>query len=188
MYTRVVEKDPGWLYYVADRFKTQKICDDVVCTNPYSLHFIPDNLKTQGMCKKVVKDSPWHLIDVPEHLKMKKMCGKVVEKTPCLLRCVPDCFKTKEMCEKVLGANLGLLKDVPDWIMTQQQIKIWHDDGKYCNDHELIKWYKRYEKRKAQKAQIKEGPLPIAWHQSRYWDWCMSEDEKKETEKLFLIY
>ena len=28
--------------------------------------------------------------------------------------------------------------------------------------------------------------MPIAWHPSRYWDWCMSEDEKKETEKLFL--
>ena len=27
--------------------------------------------------------------------------------------------------------------------------------------------------------------MPIAWHPSRYWDWCMSEDEKRETEKLW---
>ena len=37
---------------------------------------------------------------------------------------------------------------------------------------------------KAQKAQIKKELIPIAWYPSRHWDWCMSEDEKKETEKL----
>ena len=47
-----------------------------------------------------------------------------------------------------MGASLGLLKDVPNWIMTQQQIKIWRYDDKYCNDHELFKWYKGYQKRK----------------------------------------
>ena len=26
--------------------------------------------------------------------------------------------------------------------------------------------------------------MPIAWHPTRSWDWCMSEDYKKETEKL----
>ena len=40
-----------------------------------------------------------------------------------------------------------------------------------------------YQKRKAQKAKTKEELLPITWHPSRYWDWCMSEDEKKKTEK-----
>ena len=29
--------------------------------------------------------------------------------------------------------------------------------------------------------------MPIAWHPSRYWDWCMPEDEKQETEKLWGI-
>ena len=43
------------------------------------------------------------------------------------------------------------------------------------------------KKRKAQKAKIKKELMPIAWHPSRYWDWCMSEDEKKKkkTEKLW---
>ena len=26
--------------------------------------------------------------------------------------------------------------------------------------------------------------MPIAWYPTRRWDWCMSEDEKKEAEKL----
>ena len=25
--------------------------------------------------------------------------------------------------------------------------------------------------------------MPIAWYPSRYWDWCMSEDEKKKRQK-----
>ena len=28
--------------------------------------------------------------------------------------------------------------------------------------------------------------MPIAWHQSRFWDWCIPEDEKQEIEKTFL--
>ena len=26
--------------------------------------------------------------------------------------------------------------------------------------------------------------MPIAWYPSRYWDWCMSEDEKKRDRKI----
>ena len=62
---------------------------------------------------------------------------------------------------------------------------MWYE---YCDENDdednLFKWYDGYKKRKVQKASIKEELLPIAWHPSRYWDWCMSEDEKQETEKL----
>ena len=76
------------------------------------------------------------------------------------------------------------MRYVPDWFLTHQQIKIWHDNDDYCNDDEIIEWYQGYQKRKTQKAKIKEELLPIAWHPSRWWDWCFPEDEKKETEKL----
>ena len=74
---------------------------------------------------------------------------------------------------------------VPDWFETQQQLKIWYNDAYYCNEDKLIEWYEGYKKRKAQKASIKEELLPIAWHPSSWWNWCVSEDEKKETEKLW---
>ena len=45
--------------------------------------------------------------------------------------------------------------------------------------------YDGYQKRRVQKASIKEGLMPIAWHPSRWWDWCVHEDEKKEKEKLW---
>ena len=48
------------------------------------------------------------------------------------------------------------LQFVPDWFVTHQQIKIWQDEDDYCNDDEVIEWYKKYEKRKVQKSKIIE--------------------------------
>ena len=62
--------------------------------------------------------------------------------------------------------------------MTQQQIDTWYDDDYVYNDHEMIRWYDGYKKRKAQKAKIKEELLPIAWYPDRIKDWCMSGDKK----------
>ena len=61
---------------------------------------------------------------------------------------------------------------------------MWDDNDDWY-DNKLIERYNGYKKRKAQKAKIKEELLPIAWHSSKYWDWCMSEDEKQEREKLW---
>ena len=58
----------------------------------------------------------------------------------------------------------------------KQQIKIWLD---YDDYYKPIEWYDGYQKRKAQKASIKEELMPIGWHPLRYRDRCMSEDEKK---------
>ena len=84
------------------------------------------------------------------------------------------------------------LQFVPDWFVTQEHIDLWHDRlvSEYCDDDDdddednFFEWYDRCKNRMFQKASIKEELLPIAWNPSRYWDWCMSEDEKKETEKL----
>ena len=49
----------------------------------------------------------------------------------------------------------------------------------------MIEWYDGYKKRKAQKAKINEELIRFAYHPSRWWNWCVSEGEKKETEKLW---
>ena len=28
--------------------------------------------------------------------------------------------------------------------------------------------------------------MPVAWQPKRWWDWCMLDDEKKETEPFFI--
>ena len=40
--------------------------------------------------------------------------------------------------------------------MTQQQGKLWHDDGDFWDHDQIIGWYDDYQKCKAQKAQIKK--------------------------------
>ena len=78
---------------------------------------------------------------------------------------MPDHFKTLEMCNKAVEAGPCLLKFVPTHFRT------------HC--------LKIVEKQKAQKASTKEELMPIAWHPSHWWDWCVAEDEKHETKKLW---
>ena len=111
----------------------------------------------------------------PDHLKTQEMCNREVDIEPCFLWLVPDHLKKQDMYDKAVQNKPLLLKYVPDWFVTQQQLKLWDD---HCIDDGYIKWYNEYKKQKTQKALIKEEFKPIAWHSSRYWDWCMSEDEK----------
>ena len=110
---------------------------------------------------KAVEVDPWQLDDAPDHLETQEMCDEAVKDYPFSLQLVPD------------------------WFLTRQQIDIWYDGDYVYNDNEMIKWYDGYKKRKTQKASIKEELLPIAWHSSRWWDWCVIEDEKRDTEKLW---
>ena len=86
------------------------------------------------------------------------------------------------MCDGAVTGDAFSLQYVLNWFVTQQQVKLRDD---YCIDDRLNKWYEGYKKRKAQKAQIEEELTPIAWHPSRWWDWCVPEDEKKEIEKFW---
>ena len=43
----------------------------------------------------------------------------------------------------------------------------------------------KFETRKALKKKISEELMSIAWHPKRWYNFCMSEDEKKEIEPIF---
>ena len=66
---------------------------------------------------------------------------------------------------------------------------MWHDDGDHWDDDKnkdkFFDWYEGYQKGKPQKASIKEELSPIDWDQSRYWGWCVPEDEKQGIKKLW---
>ena len=108
--------------------------------DPATFFLVPDCFKTQEMYIKVVEEDPWQLKDVP------------------------DQYKTQEMCDKAARDYLFSLQFVPDWFVTQQQIDIWYDDDYVQNDNGMIKQYEDYQKRKVQKAKIKDELMPIAWH------------------------
>ena len=92
------------------------------------------------------------------------------------------------MCDEAVIDDSSSLQYVCDWFVTSDWVHMWYIDSEYCDyDDEVnfFEWYNSYKKRKVQKASIKEEHLPITWHPSRYWDWCMSEEEKKGTKKLW---
>ena len=137
------------------------MCNEAVCRRPGALRFVSDHLKAQEMCDDAVMEDLYALEFVPDH------------------------FKTQEMWDRGVKDDSSSLQFVPDWFVTRQGLYMWHD---YCYDDDddkdkLFEWYDGYKKRKAQKAQIKKELMPIAWHPSRYWDWCMSGDKKQEIEK-----
>ena len=67
------------------------------------------------------------------------------------------------------------------------------DDTNYDKDDlenmiyiRLLAWHIKFEKRKALKKDINEELMLVAWHPKRWWNFCMSEDEKKQIEPIFL--
>ena len=203
------ENVPCWIRGIPGHLKTQEICNEAVRLRPYSLHYIPDQYKTQEMCNEAVSREPYILDYVPNHFKTQEMCNESICGNPAVFFLVPDrfkiqevCikavevdpwdlyhilnhFKTQEMCNNAAQEDPSSLQYVPDSFVSCYQIDLWGDNDDYYDDYKLIKWHESYEKRRAQKAKIKEELLSIAWHPSRWWDWCVPEDEKIGIEKLW---
>ena len=67
------------------------------------------------------------------------------------------------------------------FLIIKQLLCQWH------NNAFIIKWYHGYQKRKSQKAKIKEELLPIVWHPNRVMKWCMSENYYNRHRAIFLF-
>ena len=155
-----------------DLIKTQEMCDKAVEKDPWQLKYVPDCFKTKRVCKKAVENKPENLRYVPDHLKTEEACYEAVRTNPLLFVYVPDRLKTKEICEWAIEDDPNTLEFVLDWFVTREWVYMWHD--------KFSEWHDGYQKRKAQKAKIKEDILTFAWHPSRWWNWCVPEDEKKD--------
>ena len=143
--------------------------------------------KSKRMSARTAEDETGTVEFVPDALKTQEMCEEAAEARSYMLEDVPDDFTSQKMCDTVVMKDSLLLRYVLYWFVTQKQLKIWHEDDQYCNDKLIIRWYNKHKEQKAQKASIKDKLLPIAWHPSRYCDWCMSEDEKKRNTKVMMI-
>ena len=85
-----------------------------------------------------------------------------LEAFPWQLNDIPDYFNTQRVSDDVVQRDAHSLQFVPDWFVTEEQMKIWDDDDDHYDDNEIIEWCDGYQKRKFQKAKIKEELLPIA--------------------------
>ena len=53
------------------------------------------------------------------------------------------------------------------------------DDPETIIHVRLMAWRNNYKQCKACKKEISKELMPVAWHRTSWWDWCMQEDEKK---------
>ena len=66
------------------------------------------------------------------------------------------------------------------------------DDTNYDEDNpdtiihvRLLAWHIKFEKCKALKEKISEDLISTAWYPKKWWNFCMSEEEKKGKELFF---
>ena len=64
----------------------------------------------------------------------------------------------------------------------------FHEDDPETIIHvRLLAWHNKFEKCKAFKKDLSKELVPGVWHPTTWWDWCMSEDEKKIWTHFLLI-
>ena len=171
------------------------MCNESVQKNALLLVYVPNRFKTQEMCNEAVRSKLCMVLFVPDHFWTQEICNEIMRTMPDAFHRIPYSFKTQKMCDHAVIYDPSSLIFVPDWFVTKDWLYMWHDDY-YDNDGskdkftaddegEFFTWYDGYRAQRAQKASIKEELLPIAWHPTRYWDWCVSEDEKMDIEKLW---
>ena len=50
----------------------------------------------------------------------------------------------------------------------------------------LLAWHTNFEKRKELTKELNEELMSVAWDPKRWCDWCVSEDQKKEIDPMFI--
>ena len=190
-YIETLEKCAWLLKYAPDNCKTQEMCNEAVFIERYSLVYVPDHFKTQEICNETVRSHPYTLKYVPDNLKTQEMYDDAVHKDTWLFEYVRYWFTTQETGEQPVKEDRDSLIHVPDWFVVAQEM--WYINYSHVaapepwgNDNWAINWYQGYKKRKAQKAKTKNELILVAWHPSRWQDWCVPEDEKRVTEKQLL--
>ena len=73
-----VRRDPRFLAFLPDHFKTQEMCIKALEVDPWSFKYVPDNLMTRQTREKAVNIEPWLLAYVRDNLKTQEMCEKAI--------------------------------------------------------------------------------------------------------------
>ena len=71
--------------------------------------FVPDQYKTQKMWNREVQSDPWMLEYVPDQYKRQEMYNEAVQSDPWMLEYFPDQYKTKKCAMNQYKVILGCL-------------------------------------------------------------------------------
>ena len=108
---------------------------------------------------------------------------------PFILKYCFNRYKTHDtltICVKTFDAYPIMSRYVSDWFVTPKILEVLYKNYHYFNDsHELFTWCNKYNQCKTFIKEIEKELMSIRGHLLRWWDWYMSEDEKKVIEKYW---
>ena len=183
------------------------MCDKAFNKCFLAFFYIPDQYQTEEMCDRFISDDPFSLRYVPSQHKTQQMCDKAVDDCLAGLNFLPDWFVTSIMIKKVFTALYGdenipyFNEDSSDVVfccnemsflsvnlnnITLDDTNCEEDDPDVIINVRLLAWQIKFEKHKELKIELSEELMPVVWHPNRWWDWCISEDEKKEISIMFI--
>ena len=134
------------------------------------------------MCDKAVYDFVTALKFIPDWF----VTGKIIKKLHNALFTHDDILFFVEDCNNAnfFGDEMGILSvDLNN--INLDDINFYGDNPETIIHVRLMAWRNRLKQCKAFKKDISKELIPLAWNSNRWWDWCMSEDEKKVVEPSF---
>ena len=158
------------------------------------------------MCDKAFFEDPFMLKYCLDRYKTQEMCGKAVDDFLPTLKFVPDWLVTSKMIKKLYdtvfadddilffvedSGNVSFLSDEMGILSVNLDNINLYDGNFYEDDPETIIYVRlfaehyRYKKRKVFTKEISKKLMIVAWHPTRWLDWYMPVDEKKEVELVF---
>ena len=182
------------------------MCDAVVSNDPTLIVYCPDKYITQRMCDKAVDEDLFLIVYCPDKYVTQKMCDEIVDYSLTLLKLIPNWFVTSKMIIKpftALYADQNICyfnEDSGEAAFSCSEMGIVDIDlnnislgDKFDEDDpdtiilmRGLAWHIKFRKREEHKKELREELIPVAWHPNRWWDWCMSEDEKNEIDPMFI--
>ena len=159
------------------------------------------------MCERINSEIPFSLRCVLDQYKTQKMCNKAVHDCLAALKLAPDWFVTRKMIKKiftVLYVDENILYfngDSSNVVFNYNETSIRNidlnciklgDNNFDKDDPEIIimsdfwQGISNLKKRKAFKKELNKELMPVGWHPNRWWDWRMSQNEKRETDPMFI--
>ena len=158
---------------------TQEICDKAVL-QPFMQKFSPNIYRTQEMCDKADDSYLLTVKFVPDWFVMSKMLKKLDNS----VFSNDDVF-FHDVDSVITFLSSDMACNTIDLILTLMMIFLMKKILKllFMLDFRLDIIDSSDAKHK---EKVSKKLMPVVWHPTRCWDWCLSEDEKKEIES-FLI-
>ena len=206
MCDKAVDTYPSTIKCVPECFMTKEMSDKAFNRCFFVFNSIPDQYKTQEMRDRVVSQDPFLILYCPNQHKTQKMWDKAVDDPLGALKLMPYWFVTNKMIKKLftaLYADENILyfnEDSGNVVFSCNEMGILNIDLNNINlDHNfdaddsdtiilirLLVWQIKFEERKELKRDLNEELMLVAWHPKRWWDFSLSEDDKKEIDPIFI--